>query len=79
VTGPLLRLESISLSFKAVKALENLSFDVARHAICGLIGPNGAGKSSLLNVISGVYRPHEGWITFDGETRRGMAPGDAAR
>jgi branched-chain amino acid transport system ATP-binding protein len=76
---PLLRLESISLSFKAVRALTDISFDVARHEICALIGPNGAGKTSLLNVINGVYRSEAGRITFDGETRRHMHPLYAAR
>ena len=76
---PLLRLEHISLSFKAVKAVVDIGFDVRRHEICALVGPNGAGKSSLLNVISGLYRPQEGTITFDGETQRHMDPRRAAQ
>ena len=61
---PILRLSDISLSFKGIKALSNLSFDVKAGEICALIGPNGAGKSSLLNVICGVYQPpadHRQW------------------
>lgn len=65
---PLLQLEHISLSFKAVKAITNISFAVQPGEICALIGPNGAGKSSLLNVINGVYRPDEGAISYNGET-----------
>jgi branched-chain amino acid transport system ATP-binding protein len=76
---PLLRLEHISLSFKAVRAITDIGFDVRRHEICALIGPNGAGKTSLLNVINGVYRPQEGTITFDGETQRYMQPRPAAQ
>jgi len=76
--APLLTLEHISLSFKGVKAITDISFSVARGEICALIGPNGAGKSSLLNVINGVYQAQEGRISFDGETRQRMRPHDAA-
>jgi branched-chain amino acid transport system ATP-binding protein len=65
---PILRLSDISLSFKGIKALSNLSFDVKAGEICALIGPNGAGKSSLLNVICGVYRADDGEISFAGQT-----------
>ena len=75
---PLLTLEHISLSFKGVKAVTDISFAVARGEICALIGPNGAGKSSLLNVINGVYQAQEGWISFEGETRSRMRPHQAA-
>ncbi|QWF72526.1 ABC transporter ATP-binding protein [Methylomonas paludis] len=74
----LLKLEHISLSFKAVKAITNISFAVAPGEICALIGPNGAGKSSLLNVINGVYQADEGTISYDGETRHIMQPHHAA-
>lgn len=74
----LLNLEHISLSFKGVKAITDISFSVKKGEICALIGPNGAGKSSLLNVINGVYQPNEGAITFDGETRKIMKPHHAA-
>jgi branched-chain amino acid transport system ATP-binding protein len=62
------------LSFKGVKALTDVSFEVRRGEICSVIGPNGAGKSSLLNVISGLYRPDSGALAFDGQTRAGIAP-----
>ncbi|WP_148714510.1 ABC transporter ATP-binding protein [Chitinolyticbacter meiyuanensis] len=78
ISSPLLRLEGISLSFKGVKAIGDISFDVARGRITALIGPNGAGKSSLLNVINGVYRPQAGRIVFDGEVRQRMDPHRAA-
>ncbi|PKM30715.1 MAG: ABC transporter ATP-binding protein [Gammaproteobacteria bacterium HGW-Gammaproteobacteria-11] len=75
---PLLQLENISLSFKGVKAVSDISFAVATGEICALIGPNGAGKSSLLNVINGVYQAQQGRIHFAGSVRRHMAPHDAA-
>ncbi|TBU98620.1 ABC transporter ATP-binding protein [Stutzerimonas kirkiae] len=74
----LLGLENISLSFKAVKAVSDISFAVAEGEICALIGPNGAGKSSLLNVINGVYQPQQGLIRFAGEACQRMRPHDAA-
>lgn len=74
----LLELQDISLSFKGVKAISDISFAVAEGEICALIGPNGAGKSSLLNVINGVYQPQQGVIRFDGNARHSMRPHDAA-
>jgi len=79
VTAPLLSIRDVSLSFKGIKALTGLSFDVAEGEICALIGPNGAGKSSLLNVINGVYRAEAGEIVFAGERFRRLKPIVAAR
>jgi branched-chain amino acid transport system ATP-binding protein len=65
--SPLLVLAGIRLKFRAVRAIEDVGFQVRRSEICSVIGPNGAGKSSVLNVVSGVYRPDAGSITFDGD------------
>lgn len=62
----LLEISKVSLSFSGLRALIDLSFDVAEGGIVGLIGPNGAGKSTLLNCISCLYRPENGQIRFDG-------------
>jgi branched-chain amino acid transport system ATP-binding protein len=61
---PALRLEAISLSFGGVVALADVDLAVQPGEIRAIIGPNGAGKSSLINVISGIYRPDRGrvWI-----------------
>lgn len=75
---PLLSVSGISLSFKGVQAITDISFDVIENEICALIGPNGAGKSSMLNLINGVYRAQEGTITFDGHTTKRMRARDAA-
>ncbi len=48
------------MRFGGVTALQDVSFSVARGAICGLIGPNGAGKTTLFNCISRLYDPHAG-------------------
>ncbi len=76
---PILALRDVSLSFKGIKALNNLSFGVARGEICALIGPNGAGKSSLLNVINGVYRADSGDVIFEGRHFHAIRPLQAAR
>ncbi|WFT94348.1 ABC transporter ATP-binding protein [Bradyrhizobium barranii] len=75
---PILQLRDVSLSFKGIKALNALSFDVERGEICELIGPNGAGKSSLLNIINGVYRADSGSVSFDGERFVRIRPARAA-
>jgi branched-chain amino acid transport system ATP-binding protein len=61
----LLAVDGVTMRFGGVTALQDVSFDVARGAICGLIGPNGAGKTTLFNCISRLYDPHSGAITFD--------------
>ncbi len=62
-----------------MRALDDVTFEVRSGEICALIGPNGAGKSSLLNVVSGVYVPQAGRITFAGETGERLRPRQAAR
>lgn len=63
-TTPLLSVENVSLSFGGNAALTNVRFDVRRGEIRAIIGPNGAGKTSILNCISGFYRPQKGHIFF---------------
>jgi branched-chain amino acid transport system ATP-binding protein len=75
----ILHVDDISLSFGGVRALTNVSFDIAKGEIRAIIGPNGAGKSSMLNVINGFYHPQEGTVTYKGATRRQMKPHEAAR
>jgi branched-chain amino acid transport system ATP-binding protein len=74
----LLVVESISLSFGGVRAIENISFDIKKGEIRAIIGPNGAGKTSMLNVVNGFYHPQQGTITFRGKKRRRMKPYEAA-
>jgi branched-chain amino acid transport system ATP-binding protein len=78
VGKPILVLDAISLSFGGVKAITNVSFNVLEHEVRAIIGPNGAGKSSMLNVISGVYKPQQGSVTFGGEPLAGVSPTRAA-
>ena len=66
--GPLLAAERISLRFGGVRALTDVSFSVNPGELFSIIGPNGAGKTSMVNCISGRYRPSEGRILYRGTT-----------
>jgi rhamnose transport system ATP-binding protein len=61
-----LRLDGIIKSFPGVRALKNVSFDIAAGEVHALLGENGAGKSTLIKVMSGVYAPDAGSISVDG-------------
>ena len=63
----LLTIDNVSKSFSGVKALQNVSLEARRGEILGLVGPNGSGKSTMVNVISGLYKPEAGRILFQGE------------
>ena len=62
-----LRVENATMQFGGVVAVNNLSMEVNEGEIVALIGPNGAGKTTAFNVITGVYAPTNGTVTFDGE------------
>jgi len=62
---PHLLTQNVSLAFGGTQAINNVSFKVYRGEILAVIGPNGAGKTSLVNCISGFYRPQEGSILFE--------------
>jgi branched-chain amino acid transport system ATP-binding protein len=62
----LLNVDQIGVRFGGVVALDGLSFSVDPGQICALIGPNGAGKTTLFNVVSRLYQPDVGRVTFDG-------------
>lgn len=62
----LLTVNNVGVRFGGVVALDELSFVVEPGRICALIGPNGAGKTTLFNVLSRLYQPNTGRVTFDG-------------
>ena len=74
-----LAVDGVSLSFGGLAALSRVSFSVSPQSVLGIIGPNGSGKTSLLNCISGVYRPTEGDIRLNGRPISGLAPHTIAR
>jgi branched-chain amino acid transport system ATP-binding protein len=59
-------------SFGGVRAVRDVSFDIPAGAVFAIIGPNGAGKSTMLNLISGVYQPDAGALSFNGASLTGM-------
>jgi len=75
----LLEVAGLSRQFGGLKAVNALSFAVARGEILGIIGPNGAGKTTAVNLISGMIRPSGGTVTFNGEDVTGLAPHRLAR
>ncbi|GAB3655670.1 ABC transporter ATP-binding protein [Ramlibacter alkalitolerans] len=62
----LLAVRGLTKSFGGVKAITDLDLRIARGAVHSIIGPNGAGKTSLINMLSGIYRPDAGSIALDG-------------
>jgi branched-chain amino acid transport system ATP-binding protein len=75
----LLEAHDLHLSFRGVRALAGVSFSVSEGDFFAVIGPNGAGKTSLLNVLSGLYRPQQGRVIFLGEDLAGQSPQQRVR
>src|SRR5262249_57774141 len=74
-----LALESVTMQFGGLKAVADLSLEIAPGELFGLIGPNGAGKTTVFNVITGVYAPTAGRILFEGRPIEGLRPHAVAR
>lgn len=72
--NPVLAAQALELRFGAVEALKGVSIAVAPGEIHAIIGPNGAGKSSLLNCLSGFYRPQSGSVIFGAREITGLKP-----
>ena len=70
----MLELDNISVQFGGIKALNNVSFKVEEKSLFSIIGPNGAGKTSLLNVISGRYKPKNGKLIYKNIDITGLHP-----
>lgn len=66
--------DNITIRFGGLTAVNNVSLTIEKGVICGLIGPNGAGKTTFFNIISGVYKPTEGKVIFNGKDITGMFP-----
>ena len=75
---PLLAVSGVSKRFGGVTAVEDVTMSVHPGEIMAVIGPNGAGKTSLLNMISGFYRPDTGSITFEGKDITDARPSQVA-
>ncbi|MEZ4860910.1 MAG: ABC transporter ATP-binding protein [Caldilineaceae bacterium] len=70
----LLHLSKITKRFGGLVAVNAVDFKVEPGVIASIIGPNGAGKTTLFNIITGIYRPDEGTITFNGASIAGRRP-----
>ncbi|MES2537211.1 MAG: ABC transporter ATP-binding protein [Pseudomonadota bacterium] len=75
----MLSITDVSLKFGGIVVLNDISMEVAQGSIHALIGPNGAGKTSLLNCITGFYRPGQGSIRHDGSELIGLRPDEVSR
>src|SRR5438105_6742655 len=74
-----LEIDGVSLRFGGVYALQDVTMHVAPGELVAIIGPNGAGKTSLINCISGVYRPLSGKVRFEGRDVTRLPPAARTR
>jgi len=74
----LLNIEKMTHFFGGLRAVYNYNLQIRAGQVCGLIGPNGAGKTTIFNLITGIYRPTEGSITFQNESIVGCMPHEIA-
>ncbi len=75
----LLALDSVSLAFGGLQAVEQVSFDVSKGSIRAVIGPNGAGKTTLFNLVTGFLAPQQGRIVYQGKEIQGLPAHRIAR
>ena len=68
---PLMKVEGLSKNFGGLRAVSDVSFEIAEGEILGIIGPNGAGKTTLFNLLNGVLPPSAGTATLAGESMIG--------
>ena len=76
--GTLLQVDQVLMQFGGLKALNQVDLLVARQTVHGLIGPNGSGKSTMMNVLTGIYKPTAGMVAFNGATISGRTPSQIA-
>jgi branched-chain amino acid transport system ATP-binding protein len=79
MSAPLLQLDQATIKFGGLTAVSEFTTTVADNELVGLIGPNGAGKTTAFNMITGVYQPTSGRITFGGKATAGLKPSDLTR
>ena len=70
----LLEVKNLGISFGGLQAVQGLNMSIESGHLYGLIGPNGAGKTTAFNMLTGMYTPTEGIITFDGVNITGKGP-----
>ena len=72
--APLFSADNLSVAFGGIRAVDGVTFDVKEGEIFAIVGPNGAGKSTIFNLISRIYEPTGGRLTFAGEDITRVAP-----
>jgi branched-chain amino acid transport system ATP-binding protein len=77
--APLFEADNISISFGGIKAVDGVTFDVGEGEIFAIVGPNGAGKSTIFNLISRIYEPTGGKLSFQGQDITNVPPDTIAR
>jgi branched-chain amino acid transport system ATP-binding protein len=77
--GTLLDVTNLSVHFGALKAVDDVTFQVKRGDLLGLIGPNGAGKTTILNLITGTIRKTQGSVVFKDLNITGYTPDKVAK
>ncbi|HWK23109.1 MAG TPA: ABC transporter ATP-binding protein [Ureibacillus sp.] len=70
----LLNAENVGIQFGGLKAVQDVNMYLNKGELIGLIGPNGAGKTTTFNMLTGVYQPTTGTITFDNKNLKGLKP-----
>jgi len=74
IGATLLTCQKILMQFGGLKALNEVNLDIVKGSVHGLIGPNGSGKSTMMNVLTGIYKPTAGKVQFNGKTISGATP-----
>ncbi|MDR1093994.1 MAG: ABC transporter ATP-binding protein [Clostridiales bacterium] len=75
----MLKVENLSVSYGAIRALDGVSVSVKRGGVTAILGANGAGKTTLLSAISGLVKPKGGRVLFEGKDIAGASPAKIAR
>ena len=70
----LVQAQNVTMQFGGLKAVSDVTLHIDKGEIVALIGPNGAGKTTFFNLLTGIYTPTEGTLTFDGKTVGGLKP-----
>jgi len=79
MSDDILVVKNLRKNFGSLAAVDDLSFEVKRGEILGMIGPNGAGKTTVFNLLTGVIKPDEGSIVFDGRDITHESPANRCR
>ena len=74
----LLSVDQVLMQFGGLKALNQVDLNVVQGSVHGLIGPNGSGKSTMMNVLTGIYKPTAGKVSFAGAVISGRTPSEIA-